>query len=211
MNMKSTDIIAFIGVIGSGKDHRARQLVDLNYRRIDFKDDLLDLASDIAGYDVREEYDWFKENPVGLRRPSNQLSEAMARSQVKKMLCRWPELMTGRRLLTRLGTEGMRKRDDGYWVDRFVLAAKPVLAAGMSVVVADCRFANEIETINRIGCRASFVFCDYRSNRYDSSLPHASERLAQAMLTLGLKDGEEIGQDHLARAVAIATPLLEKK
>lgn len=201
------NIQVFIGVIGSGKDHHASQLVETgDYSRVDFKDALLDLASDIAGYDVREDYVWFKSHVVGLRRPNNPLATGMLESEWKDITTRHPGLMTGRDFLTRLGTEGMRKRDEYYWVKQFTRSATLILAEGKSVVNADCRFFNEIQSIMDMKdvdgrmSPAKFTFCNFKSTRYDANLNHASEKLAQTLLAIGLKDEQEIELKHFQEA-----------
>lgn len=209
----TTGIVSFIGVIGAGKDYRAGQLAEQEGAvRVDFKDALLDLASDIAGYDVRVNYDWFKGHVVGVRPGSNPLTSAFIDSEWKDIERRYPQIMTGRRLLTRLGTEGMRKRDENYWVNAFYSSAVQALALGKPVVNADCRFFNEIRAIKNIMSvedssetlvPSRFVFCNFKSARYNPRLEHASERLAQTLLGLGLEDGQEIDDAHFARAAEI--------
>lgn len=97
---------------------------------------------------------------------------------------------SGRRLLQRLGTEVMRKRDPDYWVKAWIIKAEEARKAGFNVCVADCRFRNEAEVILANG--GELVFCDYHSNRYDAGQAHESEHLAQRMLALGLKDGDAV-------------------
>lgn len=196
-------IAAFLGVIGSGKDHRAQQLNPALFRRVDFKDELLDIAGDLVGYDVREEYDWFKTAIVGMRRPRNPLGEGMVASVTKELQSRHPSLVTGRVLLQRLGTEVMRKRDRDYWVKAWERRAAEAERAGFNVAVADCRFMNEVACLQRRG--AHFTFCDYRSPRYDPKAPHESEYLAQRLLARGFKDGDDLTH-FLGQARAEATP-----
>jgi hypothetical protein len=189
-------ITSFIGVIGSGKDHRAIELEKHGFVRIDFKDSLVELASDIAGYDIKEDYEWFKTNIVGVKRPGNQFAEGFIHADLRALATENPDLMTGRRLLQRLGTEGMRKRDPEYWVNRFV--DKVIKVGAVNIVNADCRFMNEVERLSRV--KAKFIFCDYHSSRYDATSKHESERLAQSLLQLGLKDGQEITAEHFELA-----------
>lgn len=186
-------VTAFMGVMGSGKDHRAKLT---GHMRIDFKDELVDMCSDVVGWDIRQEYDWFKGAIVGFRKPANLWGEAMARSEMNGILADHPDTLTGRKLLQRLGTEAMRKRDPDYWVKQWT--AK-VCASGGPVATADCRFPNEVDAVARLGGR--IVFCDYHSGRYSAHEDHESERLAQALLRLGLKDGEEVLDAHLAQAL----------
>lgn len=190
-------ITVYIGVMGAGKDFRADKLKAEGHVRIDFKDELVDLVSDIVGWDVRPEYAWFKEAIVGWRKPANPLVEAFMRSEMSEIVRKHPDTITGRKMLQRVGTEAMRKRDPNYWVKQFArkVSATIGMAGVPGIVVADCRFANEVQAIRGIGdCR--FYFCDYRSERYDPSTDHESERLAQALLRLDLKDGQEITPHH---------------
>lgn len=205
--MTTGEVVAFIGVIGSGKDHRKRELVAKGYAPLDFKDALLEMASDLVGYDVTASYDYFKENLVGLTAPAEIGPDFMRRRpphQISaEVLAGYPQAMTGRRLLQRLGTEVMRKRDPDYWAKAWADKAYGLLREGKSVVCADCRFPNEVRWIRQVASDfaalrnldslpARFIFCDYRSHRYNPEMDHGSERLAQQLLALGFKDGEEV-------------------
>ncbi len=190
------NITSFIGVIGSGKDYCADQLKLEGCVRVDFKDGLLDMASDIAGYNVREDYEWFKQNIVGVKRPPNRFQEAFVFTDKRQVLSENPELMTGRRLLQRLGTDTMRKRDPDYWVNQFITTVRQLQITRQRVVNADCRFANEVEAIFRFSKQVEFIFCDYRSPRYDAKSDHPSEALAQRLLAMGLTHGQRIEHHH---------------
>ena len=196
-------ITAHLGCIGGGKDHQTNLLVAQGSVRVDFKDSLLDLAADIAGYDIRADYDFFKRAIVGVKRPDNQLMLAYALEDMKKLEQANPDVMTGRRLLTRLGTEAMRKRDKDYWVHLYVQAAGKILANGMDVTTADCRFLNEVRAVRNLSAEARFVFCDFRSERYDPLYAHESERLAQALLKIGAKDGQLLTSKEFREAAEV--------
>lgn len=69
------------------------------------------------------------------------------------------------------------------------------------VVCADCRFPNEIAAIQllsmrtigkKVGKNHKFVFCNYRSNRYDAMNVHKSEHMAQEFLKRKFKDLQDI-------------------
>jgi hypothetical protein len=196
-------ITAYMGVIGGGKDHRANILSGSGHVRIDFKDELCAMCSDIAGYDVTLDYSWFKEMPVGVMRPSDPLQEAFLHSEWKEIMRKYPGIITGRKLLTRVGTEAIRKRHPNYWANRFSEKASALLREGRSVVCADCRFFNEVSMIYSLPFSEEFVFADYRSNRYDPKFDHPSERLAQTLLGLGLKDGQAIKATDFKKAAEI--------
>jgi hypothetical protein len=194
--------------MGSGKDYRSDKLVAVgNVRRHDFKDELLAMVSDIAGYDVRKDYSWFKEHPVGVMRPKDPLQEAFLRSEWNAILAKYPGIITGRDLLQRVGTEAIRSRQPEYWVNAFLKAAGTSLTKGVSVVNADCRFFNEIEAIQGFhsegGIPYAFIFCNFKSPRYNPSFNHASEKLAQTLLKMGLVDGEVITDYQFNKAAKI--------
>lgn len=196
------EIVAFIGVVGSGKDFQAQRYRDqFGYARVDFKDGLLDMVSDLAGYNVRSDYDWFKKAPVGMMRGSDFVQAALNEKAVETTLEHYPMLMTGRRLLQRLGTNVMRKRDPDYWVRAWKSTVGAIVINRGSVAVADCRFGNEVNAVAHMCANRRFIFCDYRSARYDPSAEHESEYLAQALLAMGLKDGQEITPTQLQEAV----------
>lgn len=196
-------VVAFIGVIGSGKDYRANRAVrDGKSKRVNFKDALLAMASDLVGYDVQKNYDWFKEAIVGMEPPRHPLDLAYLREDVKDALRKHPNVMTGRRLLQRLGTDCMRKRDPDYWAHQYSVKAKGWLDGGWDIVTADCRFANEVGAIKKLDPEARFIFCNYRSPRYDARSQHESERMAQKLLAIGLQNGQRIGDGDLAKGGA---------
>ncbi len=178
MNAGTPRITAFIGVMGSGKDYKANELLqsDPSYVRVDFKDALLDMCSDLVGWDVRTDYDWFRAAPVGMRPPKDAMEKLLVLNRVEHL---GAASHTGRDVMQRLGTEVMRKRDPDHWVDEWEKKAKAALKYGRNVVVADCRFWNEITAITNMSTSNAFIFCDFYSERYNGENQHASEYLAQ--------------------------------
>jgi hypothetical protein len=112
--------------------------------------------------------------------------------------------MTGRRLLQRMGTDVMRKRDPDYWATAWGQSVITALKAGKNVSCGDCRFLNEMQIVEMISTEmnidASITFCDYRSKRYDATAEHESERLAQWILKAGWKDLQPITYNEAMRA-----------
>ena len=177
----------FVGVIGSGKNYQQELLVKQGWVAIDFKDELIDMCSDLVGYNIREDYEGFKKRIVGL---PGILSEGLAPQH--------PLAMTGRRLLQRMGTEVMRKRDPDYWVKAWEKKVKAALQAGKDVAVADVRFDNEVQALKSFEFQSfapietKIIFCDYYSDRYCSTSEHESEKMAQEFKRRGYQDQEEI-------------------
>lgn len=189
-------VTAFIGVMGAGKDYRAGLLTQTGTVQINFKDPLLDMASDLVGYDVRGNYLWFKHVLAGIRKPENEFQASGLMQASKDIQRECPGALTGRLLLQRLGTDVMRKRDPDYWANKWRDAAIKLMRQGHDVCIADCRFLNEVNAV-MLAAEAShgnreFVFCDYHSSQYNPKDRHESEKMAQRLLSLGLKDGEII-------------------
>jgi hypothetical protein len=191
-------IVGYIGVIGSGKNYQQDRLVKMGYEPVNFKDALVEMCSDIVGYDVSKDYDWFKEHVIGMRRPQGKMLEHRIALDSYGLQEIHDDIMTGRRLLQRVGTEVMRKRDENYWADAWAKKASTFLRQGTSVVANDVRFKNEVEAIRRFSFAsfgpidAQIIFCNYKSDRYDAKSKHPSEKLAQSLLKKGYKDMQEV-------------------
>jgi hypothetical protein len=186
------NIVGLTGVIGSGKTFQRDKLVAEGYVAIDFKDELIDMCEDLCGFPIREDYEQFKQSIVGLTNPHNPAANTV--EMTKKVEITFPNIMTGRRMLQRMGTEVMRKRDANYWVKAWAKKAILALQSGKSVVVADVRFENELRAIRMLQkpgqVEAKVMFCNYKSDRYDASSKHPSEALAQDLLDAGFRDGD---------------------
>lgn len=195
------ELIGFIGVIGSGKNYQKDLLLKQGYAGIDFKDELIAVSEDLLGFEITSKYDLFKETVVGVTKPGVDMSEDVMRRVSNRFLAQFPNAMTGRSMLQRMGTEVMRKRDPDYWVKAWARKAVEALKGGRGVACADVRFRNEIEALwglgKELGVKSKIIFCDFHSDRYNEKSPHESERLAQHLLAEGLKDGDQVLWSHL--------------
>ena len=178
-------IYAYIGVMGSGKNHRYEMARKPGDRRIDFADAVRDIASSILGYDIRKDYDIFK----------------------KKMLWKNGENQyTGRDLLQRIGEECFRKQDENYWCREWKRKARLFWLENKEndIYVTDLRYENEARELKWFaetnGYELVIILCNYKSNRYNSNNNHESEKLAQKLIKLGCCDGEDI-TDKLDRSM----------
>jgi len=206
----SPRIDAYMGVIGSGKDYQAKLHIqkDPSYIQIDFKDALIDMCEDIIGFPIRARYEEFKEYIIGFQHPNAKLAGNLQRDSLmlfnKQCVADYPQAMTGRRLLQRVGTDVMRKRDPDYWTTAWAQSAIAALEAGKNVCVGDCRFLNEMHVIETLGEQmnigAAITFCDFHSKRYDATAEHESERLAQWLLAYGCKDLQQISHTEALAA-----------
>jgi len=176
------EIVGFNGVIGSGKTYQRDLLIQKGYYPLDFKKELILACGDLVGYEI---IDWeeFKKSVPGVRKGDSE-----------ELIKKFPGIITGRKVAQNLGTEVCRKRFADFWVLPWKESASERVKRNISLVAADVRFLNEVRTIEQVAelCEVShrLVFCNYVSDRYDATNNHASEKMAQHLLKIGLKDGD---------------------
>jgi dephospho-CoA kinase len=118
--------IAFIGRQGSGKTAIATALLKHGYERMAWADPIKELASQAYG-------------PI--RKGINY--EVMRNGK--------PDVLTGREILQRLGTEAVRRNvDEDFWV-RAMLNRLDAREGHGPVVIDDTRFPNELDALVRRG------------------------------------------------------------
>lgn len=184
-NWETYDILATIGAIGSGKDFTCKKLKSLGFSQVDFKDAMLEAVWTLLNWQPKnqKEYETFKVSTF-----SNSFFNIS---------------FTGRQLLERFGTECIRKslNLESLWVDKWKEFAGSLLEGFKKVSVGDCRFKNEVEGIISLGetlnKRVGFIFCDFKSTRYDNSGNHPSRLLAQYLVSLGYKDQDIIEAEEM--------------
>jgi len=181
---------AFCGLLGGGKDYYCNKLIKEGYVQINFADSLRKLTYEVCGY-VPKNYDKFKECVVGLDHYPLIFS--------KLLLKLFPNLITGRKLLQRIGSEVVRKVDKGYFVKEFKNAVSIEQKQGKKVCCSDARFENELRLVVELG--GTICFCDYPSERnikqcieYGKGVaPHQSELLSYDLKYIhGTKHGDDI-------------------
>ena len=183
-------LVSYLGVLGGGKDFSANKLVKEGYIKVAFADELREMAWDILGWkpdagDFDRQYDWFKKLSIGMRPEISISSDRNLKSSYAPPYPFNKEL-TGRQFLQNLGTEGIRKRDPDFWARITKQKIQKLLDEGKKVVTTDSRFLNEVKVLSELG--AQFIFCNYKSDRYDDKNTHESEALAQSLLKRGYKD-----------------------
>lgn len=131
-----TDLIAFGGFKGSGKDEAAVPLLKEGWSLVKFADpmrmmlDALDLEVTYRGCHVR----------------LNSVIADIGFDRAKR------EIPYVRHVLQRLGTEaGRGVLGPDVWVDHARTRITDLLYAGVKVVCTDCRFPNEVELIHALG------------------------------------------------------------
>jgi hypothetical protein len=150
-------VVILTGVIGGGKTHKQRELVEQGYIPINFADALKDIASHILKKNAHGED--FKDE-------------------------------VGREFLQRLGF-AIR----GVFKNFFVGAVQEKiknLPPDAKIVIADARYENELSGIFNLqqdsviiakgGLLIEVALCNYKSDRYDATNTHDSEKLAQRIV-----------------------------
>ena len=124
-------IIAFTGLARSGKTTSYDHLVkEHSFVKINFKDALVK--------EMREE----------LKGTLEELSKLYG-LPVDWLFENKPPVI--RALMQNFGTEIKRKQNEDYWTLRWMQAAVKARGHGKSIVVDDCRFLNEAETVRLLG------------------------------------------------------------
>ena len=170
------EIVAFLGRAGAGKDYQCSLLQQQGYKKLAFADILREMACETLGLN----YDWAMENYDELKQT---------------------ELYNGqtfRNILENLGSS-IRKHDKDFFVNAVV---RKVIADNdcSRFCISDLRYINEaIKLTDSFSCgNVRFIFCDYRSDRYQEVNNHESALLANLLCEVGYKDLQELSlQDIL--------------
>lgn len=175
------EVVIFCGKMGSGKDFHSQELVDNEgFIKMAFADALREITFGMLGMSM--EY-------------------GMAHyDELKKQ-----ELYNGRTLrdmLQYLGTEGIRKYDNDFWVKALVEKLKK-LPEETKVCISDARFYNEYALLKKYcdehNAKFRCIFCDFHSDRYALSSGHASERLGEFLCDQGLSHYSEVPDELMLR------------
>lgn len=161
-------IIAFCGVIGSGKDHNANRYVKEGYIHYNFADPLKQLIFETLKLNIKDHnmYELFKDNywnPIAKVFPS----------------------FNGRNLL-QLGNIARKILGDDIWINAWETKIKDF----EKIVVSDVRYNNEAKKIISLG--GEIYFCNYKSMKYNSKTKFESEIMAQKLVSLDFKDGDNL-------------------
>jgi len=164
---KQIKIVVYIGVMGSGKDYQAHKLItNQNYVKVAFADEVRKDLWKLIGWEPKTEqaYEDFKNH---------------------KFVNLDGSTYTGRDLLQRYGTNIRREEDENVWARKTVQTLKKHIKSGLTkFVITDCRFENEVEYLKQFNIQnknidVEFRNCNYKSDRYDISSKHESEKFSQ--------------------------------
>ena len=197
-------LLCLIGVMGSGKDYRAKQFIKdsetfgYSMVHVNFADELREMMWDLLNWKPKndEEYEYFKKGSIVDLGYAERLFDPYVYSIS----------LTGRQLLQRMGTEVIRKRDPYFFVNQWKNKVDSLLCENKNVVCSDLRFINELKAAFNVAgntkTKKEFIFCNYISDRYDATNTHESEQLAQRILSDNYKDGELIDISYLLSLVS---------
>ncbi len=182
-------IIAFVGHHGSGKDYRCKQLVAEGYKKLAFADPLRAIFFCMLGLSVEE---------------GNKRYDELRKTVIFKDGDR---SVTGKFMIERLGTEGIRKYDKDFLI-KCLLREIESLPDGVNVCISDLRVPAEYRALKSFTdrCHMDFevIFCDYRSERYDASSGHSTLRMPEFLLAKGYADGNLVSDADMQEFCANA-------
>lgn len=165
--MNNKKITVFTGVCGSGKDFHSNDITENGGMKIAFADPMREDLWLLLGWRPKNDAEYQEWKTTEITSPQG-------------------IVMTGRDLMTRYGTEIRRRDDNDVWCKRTCQSIMDSLTMFDNVAISDARFENEIEFIKELGrfheIETEFVFCDFRSDRYNPNIDHESEHLAQEFL-----------------------------
>jgi hypothetical protein len=176
------NIIFHIGVIGSGKDYRSNLIIENNKNaiKISFADCLREIIWNTIGWkpENSEQYELFK-----IENFNNDIIT-----------------FNGRDLLT-LG-EAIKEFKPYFFIDEFIKRVTLAKEYGYETVTcSDLRFPLELKATleNELFSNSTYIFCNYKSKKYNCNASYRSEKLAQELIKYKLNDNEIIPKDVLER------------
>lgn len=172
-------IIGICGFIGSGKDTVANYLVTkYNFRRESFAGSLKDAVAAV--------FSWDREMLEGLTPEAREWREQPDIWWTERL----GRTVTPRLMLQLWGTEVCRR---GFHDDIWTASVEAkILKSASNVVISDCRFPNEVESIRRMGGKVIRVVRGENPEWYDIAVnANLGDPLAQGTLqTLGIHASE---------------------
>lgn len=185
-----SNIIAFIGNAGSGKDYQCSKLVEQGYVKLAFADALREIAFASLCIDYNqgmEHYDFLKKHDVINVFCPDGVDESQG----------YFRQFSFRTFLQKLGTEGIRNYDNDFWCRCMIKKIKEQQIK--NICISDMRFINEYKYVRDFAIQNGYnfkvIYCNYKSDRYIESSTHASERMANWFTSQGKIDLQELNDD----------------
>ena len=189
-------LTAFIGRAGSGKDYQCDLLVKKGFKQLAFADALRDIAFlslDIQDRTSEHYEDLKKRNCIQV---ADSFGNTFYNDENGTLDSREPtgHYLNFRKYLELLGTQGIRKYDNDFWCK---CLSKQIKENNYEkVCISDMRFLNEYYFLSNFAEDNNFsfkvIFCDYRSDRYETENNHESAQMANWFANNNYKDLQEI-------------------
>lgn len=177
--LEMKELVFYCGVIGSGKDYQSKKKVEDRYIQLNFADPLRNIAWSIFKYTPEDDYNY-------------ELFKGCAISG-------WKFKVTGREVLQYLGEILKVEFSDPFiFAKLFVKKLEQYNSKeDVKIVCSDLRFIHEYYEVEKFveqnkDWKTTYIFCDYKSNRYTAYDQHSSEDLARYFIRCGLKDLDNI-------------------
>jgi len=186
-NDLESNIVAYVGVIGSGKDYMANSLVEDGYTKLAFADPVRQLVArqldidpeDMGLYNEIKTTNWVLERHTYTNLPPEEGPFAE---------------IQGRRLYVALAEGAKQLFGEEAWVKVFMDNIIKLRARGFkNIVVSDARFWYELELLDKL--RAKIYFTNFISFRYqlnDLASASNSELFATWLVEAKYVDGQRV-------------------
>lgn len=181
--MENINVWVYIGVIGSGKDYNAqKKQKETGGKLYSFSEGVREFTFGFLGWKPKskDEYEKFKQSNFRICLPDG--------------CC---NIIQGRKFLENVGST-LRKYTEDFWANYATYMCEiDILNNNVKdLIFYDCRYLNEAEHILKLKevfpyMNITFIFTDYKSDRYEIRNDE-SEFFAQKLLSLGVKDQEDI-------------------
>ena len=192
--MPLIEILAFNGVIGSGKTFQTEIFKEQGYININFADELKEMVWKLIGWKPKneEEYTQFKNTHFINELANLTILNKSIDSHIK---------FTGRDILERYGQQ-IRNHNPDFFCD--ILKNKLVKLnwqdkrIDYKVVISDVRYINEAAML-LYEFNTKLLFCNFKSNRYDSDNNHESQLMSKYFIEQKFKNFQQITYDDIVK------------
>jgi len=179
---KHIEIVGLLGVIGSGKSHRARNLCDEGFIELTLADEVKNLAHDLLNINIPK-------HKLTVFKDKGKIS-VVGDNILNNLDVRQFYINVGQKLKLHLNNQNI-------WIDKLIEKIKVKVSEGHDkIVISDIRFQNELSSLVKLdipqhNLKIRLIFCNFKSSRY-RILDSDSEKLAQSLIDKGFQDGQEI-------------------
>lgn len=176
------DIIGLVGVIGSGKSHKARALSQSGFIELTLADEVKHLSHELLNINIPQ-------NKLTSFKDKGKIS-IVGENILSNLDVRQFYINVGQKLKLHLNNENI-------WIDKLIEKIKFKISKGHNkIVISDIRFPNELSSLVKLqipnyDLNLKIIFCNYKSSRY-KIIDSDSEHFAQSFIEKGFQDGDEL-------------------